>query len=365
MSPLGKMLGKIAASLLVTAVCVVYALHGIDTAGVMSALRALPLSAVLLYLATVAITHFFRSARWNHLLKPLGMTIPLRRLLPISSVGFMAILALPVRLGELVRPFYATREGSIRMSAAVGTVAVERIVDGLMISILLFGSYLASLAGAGAGAGGATQTFSPQLRFGAWLSFLGFVALTSFLAVALVRTDATVRFVLKWSLLERLAPARAVHVEDRLRAVISGFGVLSDGRNLGWFVAQTALYWGFNGIGMWLLAVRMGLDISLGAAFTTMAFTGVVLTLPNSPGLVGQFHAGIKLALMAYLPAAVVNSKGIAYAVVLHGLQTVWYVGVGLVSLPLVSTGRQRRSLKEAVLEANASAEAAQVEPVT
>jgi hypothetical protein len=95
-----------------------------------------------------------------------------------------------------------------------------------------------------------------------------------------------------------------------------------------------------------------------------MAFTGVVLTLPNSPGLVGQFHAGIKLALMAFLPAAVVNSKGIAYAVVLHGLQTVWYVTLGLLSLPLVSAGGrgQHESLKDVVAEANQSAEA---EPVT
>lgn len=369
----GKLFGKIAASLLVTAGCLVYALHGIDKAGVMSALRALSASAVVLYLATVAVTHFFRSVRWNYLLKPLGVTIPLRRLLPISSVGFMAILALPVRLGELVRPFYATREapGRLRMSAAVGTVAVERIVDGLMISILFFVSYLTSRMH-----GGGAQSFSPELRLGAWLSFLGFLALTSFLAVALVRTEATVRFVLKWSLLERLMPVRAAHVADRLRALISGFGVLSDGRNLAAFVGHTALYWWFNGFGMWLLARQMGLDISLGAAFTTMAFTGVVLTLPNSPGLVGQFHAGIKLALMAFLPAAVVNSKGIAYAVVLHGLQTVWYVGLGLLSLPLVSAGRgQHGGLKEAVIESNQSstesgpavqsAAAAQAEPVT
>ena len=356
----GKLLGKIAASLLVTAVCVAYALHGIDKAGVLSALRALPISAVVMYLGTVAVTHFFRGARWNYLLKPLGVTIPLRRLLPISSVGFMAILALPVRLGELVRPFYATREGPIRMSAAVGTVAVERIVDGLMISILFFVSYLAStLHGTGAAA-----SFSPELRLGAWLSFLGFLGLTSFLAVALVRTEATVRFVLKWSLLERLMPVRAAHVADRLRALISGFGVLSDGRNLARFVGQTTLYWWFNGLGMWLLARQMGLDLSLGAAFTTMAFTGVVLTLPNSPGLVGQFHAGIKLALMAFLPTAVVNSKGIAYAVVLHGLQTVWYVALGLLSLPLVSAGSRghHESLKDVVAEANQSAEA---EPVT
>jgi uncharacterized protein (TIRG00374 family) len=350
-----RLLGKVAASLVVTAVCVYYALHGVDRGAVASELRRLPLSAVLLYLATVAVTHWFRSARWNYLLKPLGVSLPARRLLPISSVGFMAILVLPVRLGEFVRPYYVTRETSIRMTAAVGTVAVERIIDGLMISVFFFGSYLLS----------APDVFSPQLRFGAWLSLCGFLALTSFLALALVRTDTTIRIFLKVSGLSRVAPARAGQIEDRLRALISGFRVLSDGKNLSLFLLQTTLYWGSNGFGMWLLAQKMGLDIGLGAAFTTMAFTGVVLTLPNSPGLLGQFHAGIKLALMAFLPLAVVNSKGIAYAVVLHGLQTVWYVGAGLISLPLVSRGRQRRSLRETLSEANESAESSRAEPAS
>ena len=75
---------------------------------------------------------------------------------------------------------------------------------------------------------------------------------------------------------------------------------------------------------MWLLARQMGLPISLGAAYTTMAFTGVVLSLPNAPGLVGQFHAAIKLGLLAYLPASVVNARGMAYAIVLHGIQTAY-----------------------------------------
>jgi hypothetical protein len=104
------------------------------------------------------------------------------------------------------------------------------------------------------------------------------------------------------------------------------------------------------------------LPISPGAAFATMAFTGVVLTLPNSPGLVGQFHAGIKLGLMAYLPAALVNSKGMAYAVVLHGLQTAWYVSLGVLALPFAAGG-ERQSLREALRRSKRAAEAPEIEP--
>jgi uncharacterized protein (TIRG00374 family) len=323
-----NLLGKIAASLVVTAVCVVYALHGVDRGQVAHELARLTPAPLLAYLGTLAISHLFRAWRWEFLLRPLGASIPLRRLLPISSVGFMAILALPVRLGEFVRPYFVARAGHVRMSAALGTVAVERIIDGLCISILFFSAYAAS----------AGDAFSAELRFGAWLSLLGFVGLTSFLVIALLRTELAISLFLRFSLISTLAPRRAPHIADKIRTLISGFRVLRDKRNLALFLTHTVAYWGSNGIGMWILARAMGLPISLGAAYATMAFTGVVLSLPNAPGLVGQFHAGIKLALLAYLPAAIVNTKGFAYSVVLHGLQTLWYVGIGLVSLPLCNT---------------------------
>ena len=108
---------------------------------------------------------------------------------------------------------------------------------------------------------------------------------------------------------------------------------------------------------MWILARHMNLPISLGAAFVIMAFTGVVLTLPNSPGLVGQFHAAIKMGLTAYVPAAVVNSSGMAYAIVLHGIQTLWYITAGVLSLPALSRGGVHVSLKDAVRESTHAAE--------
>jgi uncharacterized protein (TIRG00374 family) len=334
---------KLGLSLAVGGVCVVYAMHGMDRAAVWQALRALPPSAIALYLLTLAVTHLFRAWRWEFLLRPLGVSLPLRRLLLISSVGFMAILALPVRLGEFVRPYFVTRERGVRMSAALGTVAVERIIDGLMISILFFVSYLAS----------AGDMFTRELRVGAWLSLVGFVSLATFLALARVWTEQTIAFALRVSLLQYLAPKRAHQVADKLRALISGFHALADRRNFGIFMGQSILYWSVNGFGMWLLARQMGLPISLGAAYTTMAFTGVILSLPNAPGLVGQFHAAIKLGLLAYLPATVVNSRGMAYAIVLHGLQTVWYITVGLMSLPALSATGSHTSLAEAVRESN------------
>src|SRR5690606_39620257 len=95
------------------------------------------------HLLLVAMTHFCRAWRWNNLLEPIGVKLSPARLLAISSVGFMAILALPARLGEFVRPALIRRKGEISAAAALGTVAVERIIDGLLVSLFVFGALFA------------------------------------------------------------------------------------------------------------------------------------------------------------------------------------------------------------------------------
>ena len=343
-----KLLVQAVLSLIVGAVCVVYAVHGMDGHAVLLALRSLGPETVGLYLLTLLVTHLFRTLRWEYLLRALGTSLPFRRLLPISSVGFMAILALPVRLGEFVRPYLVARERKVSMSAMVGAVAVERIVDGLIISVIFFVGYLVS----------AGDLFSPQLRAAAWLSLCGFVGLTLFLVAAQIWIDRTIAIALRLTLISWLAPARAQKAGEKIRSLISGFRALADRRNFSIFLVQSIIYWGSTGSGMWILARHMNLPISLGAAYVIMSFTGVVLTLPNSPGLVGQFHAAIKMGLAAYVPVAMVNSNGMAYAIVLHGLQTLWYIGAGVLSLPAVSRYGAHVSLSEAVRESTHAAEA-------
>ena len=340
-----KLFKQLLVSLLVGGVCIWFVLRKIDIPRALQELNnASGRGAVWIYLASMIPTHLFRAWRWRFLLRPIGVELPFQRLLTISSVGFMAILALPVRLGEFIRPYYVVRDGQSRMSAVLGTVAVERIVDGLLISIVFFICYRLSPA----------EAYSTPLRVAAWLSLLGFVTLTLFLAFALTWPDRTVRLVLKATLLAHLAPRLGERAADKLRALIRGFQVLREPANLVPFLLQTVLYWGSNGLGMWLLARYMGLDIPLIAAYAAMAFTGVVISLPNAPGLVGQFHAGVIAALGAYIPASALTGLGGAYAIVLHGSQVVWYVGLGF--LALFFLGDRTKTLRQVVIESKQAA---------
>jgi hypothetical protein len=160
-----------------------------------------------------------------------------------------------------------------------------------------------------------------------------FFAAMTFLAFALAWPDATIKLCLTMSLLPKIAPRVAVKVEDLLRKLISGFRVLGDGRNLAMFVGWSALYWLSNGFGMWVLARGFGLHLSVVGALATMGLVAVGITLPNSPGLVGQFHYFTTLGLSLYVGKDVANSTGLAYAIVLHGIQVIWYLSTGTIAM--------------------------------
>jgi glycosyltransferase 2 family protein len=276
--------------------------------------------------------HLCRALRWNYLLAPLGVTVPPGPLLAISSVGFMAILALPARLGEFVRPGLLRRRGATA-SAALGTVAVERVVDGVMTSLFVFGACFA-LRGPN----------SPDWMMPtAYLALGGFVAALVFLAFAMRRPEATVRFCLRLSLLPWIAPRAVRVVGDRLLEMIRGFAALDDRRSLAAFCAWSLVYWAANGLGVWVLARGFGLPLSVTGGYATMALVAVGISLPNSPGLVGQFQWFTLLGLSLYLGPGVMcapdvactelHAQALAFAIASHLFQVVWYVAMGALGL--------------------------------
>lgn len=305
------------------------------------------------FLGLQIVVHACRSLRWNHLLAPLGIKLPPGPLVAISSVGFMAILALPARLGEFVRPGLLRRRG-VSASAALGTVAVERIVDGLMISLFVFGAFVAIRGPSAPG----------WMMPTAYLALGIFAAALVFLVFAMWRPEATVRFSLKVSLLPRIAPRIARVIEHKLLDMIRGFAVLRDRRNLLAFCAWSLVYWIANGLGVWVLARGFGLPLSVMGGLATMGLVAVGISLPNSPGLVGQFQWFTLLGLSLYLgPAAMcdagpscgpLHAQALAFAIANHLLQVIWYVALGALGIasPWVSFEDLRMARRARAAEA-------------
>ena len=80
------------------------AFRGEDWAQFTTHLQKVQLTGVVCYIALFSMAHALRIVRWGILVSALG-SVPRMKVFAIGAVGYMAIMVLPFRLGELVRPY--------------------------------------------------------------------------------------------------------------------------------------------------------------------------------------------------------------------------------------------------------------------
>ena len=233
---------------------------------------------ILPYGAILVLIHFLRVIRWYPLLRPITK-VGFWKLNRVGAVGFMSVFIFPLRLGEFVRPLLIAEKGKIRMSEAMATIVIERVVDGLMTSLLLF-IVLRFLPT------GYAESYS-ELRAGSYIALAIFVSGLSVLTLMYWRRDWTVRMIRRF--VGRFLPGIAEKIIGILEAFLRGLSILPDWRNIAAFVGLTALYWGINGVGLFIFCRGFGLHVPLLAGYAMMASVVVGMMIPNSPANVGSF----------------------------------------------------------------------------
>ena len=88
-------------------------------------------------IALFLIPPLLKSLRWGIILSPIE-SVSLKRLIPIICVGQMAVVMIPMRLGELMRPYLLSSEREISLSSSIATIFVERIFDLLTVLSISF-----------------------------------------------------------------------------------------------------------------------------------------------------------------------------------------------------------------------------------
>ena len=282
------------------------------------------------YLVTLAAMSYFRAVRWRFLLRSFA-DVPRKRVLAVSWIGFAAILLMPFRIGEIVRPYMIRDKGRVSMSSATGTVVAERVVDGLYLSVvlavaLIFVPTIDPLPAQVIGLPVSVQ----QVRTSGFVMLGIFVAAFITIAVFYFARDFARRATLAvFGIVSRRLGEKLAEMAEKLA---NGLHFLGRGRDAGPFLLETTAYWGLNALGMWLLAWGCGVvhadgsAITLGETCALMGMLGVTILIPGPPGLLGVFQAGIYAGLTMYFPTSVVTGAGSAYVFLLYGIQVLWTV---------------------------------------
>jgi len=283
--------------------------------------------AVPAYVGMMAVTHFFRASRWRFLVAPIK-PVPLREVIALNWIGFFAIYALPLRLGELARPALSKLRLGIPVSAGLGTVAVERVLDGLVASLCVAWAIFALPR---RDTGDELARHVPTYGMLALVVFVcALIALAMFLWQRALATRLT-----RWGF-GLVSKKLGDKIAQKVGSVADGVRSIGDARLAAGFLAETIVYWGTNALGMWVLAVGVGLPMTFAVTVAIMGILAIGILLPAGPGLFGTFQLSLSAALKLYFAEAIVGTQGAVFIFLLYVIQASFICVVGIVPLYLM-----------------------------
>jgi uncharacterized protein (TIRG00374 family) len=274
-----------AAGAILSAVGIWWVFHGVDPDALLGSshrIRILPLlgSLAVYWLGLVV----FRALLVRHLLAPVGR-LRLLQAYRYICIGFLANNVLPLRAGEVARSVAIHRGAGIAFASVVGGLAVERMLDLLLVALLALGAIRV--------APGLPDAVGTAALGSAALLGAGFVALL-FLARRHGRSTAG----------PAGADGRELSLPGRVKTLwlrfSAGFGAFGTARGAGAAGALAVGIWALALVTMLLRLWAFDLEPSPAVALVLLAGLGFGVAVPSAPGYVGTYHAAAAFALSLF-----------------------------------------------------------------
>jgi uncharacterized membrane protein YbhN (UPF0104 family) len=347
----------------------------ISVAALYFAFRNIPLDEISVYIssinyfwiipaAAVSLSAFImRALRWQSILDPVRKISFTQAFHPLMT-GFMLNCILPGRIGEAARPAILMKKEKVPFSTGVATVAVERIFDIVLLSILFiiiiagikidpdlavdFGGYRlnsADLSAAGknlAGTGVILAAGSFLLFFGKTRKFMGFIIMKLPLIFFFAGPPLKKK-------IENTISLPALRVLENFS---NGFLLIKRPRTILLCACYTMAVWVLTAFSYYLLSLGCpGIGLSFTELTAVMIIVCFFIVLPSAPGYWGLWEAGGIFAMSLFGVSA---KDAAGYTLINHLIQMVPVIIAGLVSAMITGvsigyTGNSDEKVKEGV----------------
>jgi len=306
---------KVIAGLVFSALLVFLSFRGIDFQRLVEGFRTIHYGYVPAVVVLLFFMQLLRSFRWGLILSPLAKINQLS-LFSVTSVGFLAIVAMPARLGELARPYLITKKSELKMSSALGTIIVERVLDSL--TVLVIAAFVLFFI-----------PLPPWLIRASILFLLLTLALLAIMTLMILKQEASLRIL---SMLSGKLPMRYGEVLDRLvRHFLQGFQVMVNPALLTSVIGLSLLIWLIDVLAIYLLFLAFGFQLPVAAAFVLMIVLIIGIAIPTAPGFIGNWHYFCILGLSIF---GVPRTDALSFAIIYHAISIGIVVILGLAFLP-------------------------------
>jgi hypothetical protein len=300
---------------IISGIFVFLAVRGINFSEVIRSFRSANYLYAIPILLIVLLVLFFRSYRWGIILEP-RIKYPQWPLFIITAIGFMTISILPARLGEFTRPFLVKQKSGIRISSTMATIVVERVFDLLTLMVVLGVVIL-------------TIPLPPEIFKAGLIILIMVLAIFVVLLLLVVKQEFSLKILNM--LFDKLPGRIGGFIRNQLHAFIEGLEILPDVKKTLYVAFLSAIIWGLLALSCYLMFFAFGLKLSLMEAFALTVIIAIGVMLPAAPGFVGNYHYACVLGLKFF---GVNEAVALSYAIVLHFLQMIPVIGIGLGLLP-------------------------------
>lgn len=233
--------------------------------------------------------------------------------------GYFGNAVLPARIGELMKAAYLSRVGTPSPAACLAFIAVERVLDLVVIALVaLWVSFVVLNDQAGQG----VVLFSLAAGTGALVLMV--LAKSPGRAVELARSG-----------IRLLGPRADALLSPRVERFLEGLSALDTTRRLAPVVASTVLYWGASVATIVIWPLAFGLGLPWYAPLVVMVFLSLGTALPSTAAFVGTYHYAAAAALVVM---GVARETAVAMAVFVHAATFIpWTIAAAaIIVVPLV-----------------------------
>lgn len=296
-------------------ILIYFSVRGINFHETTLHLKKIDLGYAALSLFLIFLMQALRSYRWGVILEPLEK-ISQFTLFAVTSVGFLAISAIPARIGELARPYLISQKSTVKMSSALGTVIVERVLDSLaVLAVTITVLMLQDLP-------------SWMVRSGI-LFFIVTVLMIACVIGLVWRRETAVKIIDRFL---RLLPGRlAQKINNVIHHFIDGFQVITDVRRLLYLLVLSAAVWLIDVAVIYAMFTAFGFDLPVMAAFVVMIILIAGIAIPAAPGFIGNWHYACILGLSLF---GIAKPEAFSFALVYHFLSMAIVIVLGVIFLP-------------------------------
>jgi uncharacterized protein (TIRG00374 family) len=306
---------KVILGILISVILVYLSIRGINLQDVFRDLKKIQPAYVIFFILLIILMQWLRSYRWGVILQPMGK-IDQFSLFSVTSVGFLAIASIPARIGELARPYLISKRSSIKMSSALGTILIERVLDGFtVLAIAVIVLLLTDLP--------------PWMIRSSIIFFLLALGMFCFVIFLILRRDAALKLINK--ILSKLPGKFAHKIDELIHHFIDGFQIVTNIKFLLYLFFLSALIWLVDVLAIYMLLKAFGFNLPVMASFVVMIILIVGIAIPTAPGYIGNWHAACWLGLSLF---DVAKTEALSFAVVYHFLSMVIVVVLGVAFLP-------------------------------